>query len=229
MGLDMYLERMPRHGNTTPREISGIESYFDWKADKENPESNARKYTLKEWCGVDYKTLPPKHVRDFYKEHIQFGYADWDTEQQYTGRYRIIEQVAYWRKANAIHDWFVHNVQDGEDDCNYHDEVTKEILEELLDTCEIVLTNSKLVEGKVANGYHYNDSYEKVYNYVEGKYIEDPSVAKELLPTTSGFFFGSTDYDEYYYEDIEYTANKIREILETTDFETQMIYYISSW
>ena len=25
--------------------------------------------------------------------------------------------AAYWRKANAIHKWFVDNVQDGEDNC----------------------------------------------------------------------------------------------------------------
>ena len=45
MGLDMYLERMPRYGNTTPNEIEAIESYFNWK---DNP--NAKKYTMKEWC-----------------------------------------------------------------------------------------------------------------------------------------------------------------------------------
>ena len=26
-------------------------------------------------------------------------------------------QIASWRKANAIHKWFVDNVQDGVDDC----------------------------------------------------------------------------------------------------------------
>src|SRR6187549_2040929 len=32
----------------------------------------------------------------------------------------ITEQVAYWRKANAIHRWFVEKVQGGKDDCeNY--------------------------------------------------------------------------------------------------------------
>jgi hypothetical protein len=29
----------------------------------------------------------------------------------------IVEQVAYWRKANAIHAWFVREVAKGEDDC----------------------------------------------------------------------------------------------------------------
>ena len=29
----------------------------------------------------------------------------------------IREEAMYWRKANAIHNWFVQNVQDGNDDC----------------------------------------------------------------------------------------------------------------
>ncbi len=32
----------------------------------------------------------------------------------------VTEDAAYWRKANQIHDWFVKNVQDGEDNCNPH-------------------------------------------------------------------------------------------------------------
>ena len=36
MGLDSYLKRMPRYGNTTPSEISAIESYMDWRQQKEN-------------------------------------------------------------------------------------------------------------------------------------------------------------------------------------------------
>ena len=59
--------------------------------------------------------------------------------------------------------------------------------------------------------------------------IEDPSVAMMHLPTQSGFFFGSTGYDEYYLEDIEDTIEILTNVLETTDFETQMIAYSSSW
>lgn len=36
----------------------------------------------------------------------------------------------------------------------------------------------------------------------------DEETSKELLPTQSGFFFGSTDYDEWYYEDM---VNILRE------------------
>lgn len=227
MGLDMYLNRMPRHKGATAHDVVKIESYIDYKRDLENPKSSAKDYSMKEWCGVDESEIPME-LLEFYRPFFAVKYPDWDEEHKY-GYGRIMDQVAYWRKANAIHDWFVNNVQDGEDDCEYHDEVTQEILEELLCVCETVLESSKLIEGKIENGYHYNDNGEKIYHYEDGKYIEDPRVAKALLPTTSGFFFGGTDYDEWYCRDVEYTANKIREILETTDFDTQMIYYVSSW
>lgn len=45
----------------------------------------------------------------------------------------------YWRKANAIHNWFVENVQDGNDDCGEYD-VSIENLEELRNICKDVIT-----------------------------------------------------------------------------------------
>ena len=42
--------------------------------------------------------------------------------------------VAYWRKANQIHKWFVDNVQDGRDDCKEY-WVSRESLAELRDLC----------------------------------------------------------------------------------------------
>lgn len=142
--------------------------------------------------------------------------------------YEDKEEVAYWRKVNSIHRWFVDKVQNGIDDCEYHNEVTREILEELLDACEKVLNASELVAGKIKNGEEYKNGKWTVC-IEDGKYIKDPSVAEKLLPTTCGFFFGSTDYDEWYYNKVEYTAETIKQILETTDFEKEMIYYISSW
>lgn len=222
MGLDSYLERMPRYGNTTPHEISAIENYFEWKEDPE-----VRKYTLKEWCGVDFGDLPPKHVRDFYAQFYITTYYNWDDKHQYPHK-SIKEEIGYWRKANEIHNWFVENIQDGVDDCEYHEEVTKEALEELLVTCQKVLDSCELVEGKVNNGYKYENG-RTIPIMEDGKYVKDPSVAMKLLPTTSGFFFGGTDYDEYYVEDIKNTIEICKKALETTDFETQMIFYVSSW
>jgi hypothetical protein len=62
--------------------------------------------------------------------------------------------------------------------------------------------------------------------------IEDPSKAEELLPTRSGFFFGGTEYDEYYMNSIKYTINILEEVLSEVDERGYLhgeIYYTSSW
>ena len=103
-------------------------------------------------------------------------------------------EAGYWRKANAIHDWFVKNVQGGEDECRPH-YVGREQLEELKALCQEVLDNRER--------------------------------AAELLPTASGFFFGNTDYDEWYFQDIETTIQIIDDCLAlpaSWEFE-----YRSSW
>jgi len=142
--------------------------------------------------------------------------------------YHNAVEVGYWRKANQIHNWFVEHVQDGIDDCDYHKEVTKEILEELLDTCTKVYESCSMMIGPVKNGSVYKNG--EWSDCIEpGKVVIDATVAKELLPTTSGFFFGSTDYDEYYVDDIAQTIDIITKVLKTTDFDKEMIYYCSSW
>jgi hypothetical protein len=117
----------------------------------------------------------------------------------------ITEEVGYWRKANQIHDWFVKNVQDGRDECQ-ESSVSREKLQELYDACILVRDNSKLKDGMINNGYTFekNAAGEMVEKPIKqkGKFIEDPTVAQELLPSASGFFFGGTDYDQYYLQDI---------------------------
>ena len=54
-------------------------------------------------------------------------------------------------------------------------------------------------------------------------------VCEKYLPCTSGFSFGSTEYDKWYIDDVTHTYEVIGKILEETDFEKQMIYYRSSW
>ena len=139
----------------------------------------------------------------------------------------LFEKVGYWRKANAIHKWFVDNVQDGADDCEYY-EVSKEQLENLLSICIEVRDKSKMGKGWVKNGETYANGM-WCPNYEEGATIINPEVAKELLPTQSGFFFGSTEYDEYYMQDIIDTIDIITTVLETTDFDREMVVYCASW
>ena len=62
--------------------------------------------------------------------------------------------------------------------------------------------------------------------------VEDPSKAKELLPTRSGFFFGGTEYDEWYMNDVQRTIDILEEVLAEVDERGYFhgeIYYSSSW
>lgn len=103
-------------------------------------------------------------------------------------------KVAYWRKANAVHGWFVTNCQDGEDNCQTS-YVSRDQLTELVDICKKVLA--------------------------------DNSLASELLPVQEGFFFGGTEYDEWYMGNVQYTADAIGKLLTLpTDWEFN---YSSSW
>ena len=113
-----------------------------------------------------------------------------------------IEQVTfeamYWRKANAIHRWFVEKSQNGIDNCaEYY--VSTEELAELREVCNKVLV--------------------------------DPSRADELLPAQSGFFFGSTEIDEWYLDALKYTVERLDVLLELPIVKENEVsfYYSSSW
>lgn len=104
--------------------------------------------------------------------------------------------VLYWRKENAIHNWFVKNAQNGVDDCGeYH--VLREQLKELAETCQ--------------------------------KVLDDNNKAHDLLPTTEGFFFGGTQYDEWYFEGLQKTQSRITNYLRSPQFNNYDFYYQSSW
>lgn len=57
----------------------------------------------------------------------------------------VVFGVAYWRKANAIHGWFVHNVQGDKDKCQ-KSWVSRERLQQLVSTCKEVLSDHTKAE-----------------------------------------------------------------------------------
>lgn len=106
----------------------------------------------------------------------------------------IFKQVAYWRKFNALHQWFVTHVQLGIDNCGLY-EVTKDHLFDCLYTLE------------------------NVHN------MKNPS----YLPPTQGFFWGSTEIDDYYWNDVEESIQTISSLIDNTDWATERLFYQSSW
>ena len=99
-------------------------------------------------------------------------------------------ELVYWRKANAIHSFFV-----GEKDYESCDviEVSKEMLIELLNKCEEVIKNK--------------------------------DKAEDILPSCAGFFFGSTLYEDYYFQDLQDTIDKITPIISDEDIKDGELYY----
>lgn len=220
MGLDMYIDKVKKVGNLTLEEIKDIGSYIDWK-------KNGSQYSFKEWCGGDENKIKTEYEDDVRKlfhiqKHPAWSWGDYESKYE-----SIYDNVAYWRKANQIHNWFVKNVQNGIDDCGDY-LLTKEDVEELLHTTKLVLDSCKLIDGKVVNGYHFENGKE-VPMLEDGKVIVDTNVAEELLPSTSGFFFGGTDYDQWYYKDLVSTVEQLEKILEETDFDKEFLFYHSSW
>ena len=113
--------------------------------------------------------------------------------------------VGYWRKANAIHGWFVNNLADGLDECQ-EIPCTYDHLKLLLTACKEVLAEK--------------DPEEK----------SDKADDVGLTPT-EGFFFGGYQLDEYYDADLKYTVEMIEHIfslIPEDDYNWQFIYQ-ASW
>ena len=108
-------------------------------------------------------------------------------------------QIGYFRKFNALHSYIVKTFANGIDNCQ-DIYLYKEDVEQIKKVLDDVLNAHQRVEK-----------------------------AKEPLPTQSGFFFGGTDYDEYYFEDVKDAADLMQSFLCNFDFDTYELVYRASW
>lgn len=60
------------------------------------------------------------------------------------------------------------------------------------------------------------------------KVLDNPEQASSLLPTASGFFFGNTEYNEWYMRDIQETIAICDRALSLPE-DNWTLYYQSSW
>ncbi|MGV2929338.1 hypothetical protein RW115_12125 [Macrococcus capreoli] len=90
-------------------------------------------------------------------------------------------------------------------------------------------------EQNVADGNIYNCSYYQVTieqlielkNLIEQVY-NNHELAPNLLPTQEGFFFGSTDYDEYYFSELKNTLDELTEIIHKHT-DNYKYFYMAWW
>jgi len=123
-----------------------------------------------------------------------------DPQKRFAGSSLMVKEISvdamYWRKANAIHGWFVDNCQGGVDECQ-ESYVPREKLVELRDLCKAVLDNP------------------------------DSTGDTDLEPR-EGFFFGSTDKDDWYLQDLKNTVEGITSALSLPEDQYEF-YYQASW
>ena len=183
MGLDMYLEgSFSTRAYIQPTE----QQYADMREGKE----------------VAVKRSP-----ELEDALTAIGFEAAPIDHQYN-HMTYVFPIITWRKANAIHKFFVDEVQDGNDNCQRH-YVSRETLEELLDRITTILDIKTPVAREMK--------------------------AEELLPTDiEGCFFGTKEYDDWYYKDLEDTKNTLEKVFEYEKnaeagkcFDS--FYYQSSW
>lgn len=92
----------------------------------------------------------------------------------------ITETIGQWRKAQTIHNWFVNNIQGGEDDCREYI-VDSYNLEKLLKICENVKKNPKMAH-KFLKVDNYTKFDETIYDQYYFQDIEDTiKILKEAI------------------------------------------------
>ena len=67
---------------------------------------------------------------------------------------------------------------------------------------------------------------DKIKNLIDSceMVLKNRKKAPEILPTEGGFFFGSTEYDDYYFKCVQEVLSNFKELLK--DFEEDCKYYI---
>lgn len=121
-----------------------------------------------------------------------------------TSEYRCVMQntyyeVAYWRKANQIHNWFVQNCADGIDECQPIN-VSVDNLKTLLSACEYVLSNPKDASTflPTQSGFFFGPT-----DYGDG-YFEDIKDTIAYIKPIISFMEGQKEPYKWY---IEYQAS----------------------
>lgn len=172
MGLDMYLYRtisVPEMAPESYRKVDSLlfsaftpqeqDALIDWKALTDMAKS------------ADFEQHTSVRGANALREAIVVRGSDsfrWLT---------IFECVGYWCRANAIHNWFVMNVQNSQDDCGLY-QVSQKKLQELLDISKEILAKPAIAAftlptikgflfGPTEYGAHYFDNLKDTVKILE--------------------------------------------------------------
>ena len=256
MGLDIYFHKVkPRVGTDTNsvaalrRDLieqscakfkKGIRKYVDaFEKAVANGDSVSRKYAI---VNIANYVKKANGGYDFYSEpFLKEGVTDEKIRQllEYHMEHHFPPEDVYFRKANFVYKYFQPYLV--EEECV----VTKEMVEELLSRCDRIIEVAK-EEGvsfkgnNLAKKYFYCDNFYDLSEDEQKEEIERVNyeqnnlpngwigVAEDLLPTTEGFFFGSTEYGMWYLEDIVSCKKQFTKLLKHWK-DDEVVYNVMSW
>ena len=113
------------------------------------------------------------------------------------------KELSYFRKVNFLVKFFNDKIMmdyEGTIPDGLDIPITKEWCEELLEKCNKIV--DKYNELKASYIPDTNDDNTNLFESKEANNLF-AKFASEILPTMAGFFYGSTDYDEWYLNDVK--------------------------
>lgn len=102
------------------------------------------------------------------------------------------DTLVYWRKANQIHNWFVKFYCNDDHDFN--------------------------MVAKADRPFVDRQGIASLIEACETA-ITERDLAPNVLPTRSGFFFGGTEYDEWYYDELKRTKKELSALMTDPSFD----------
>lgn len=144
--------------------------------------------------------------REFYYDMKEyFGY---DFELEPLNTVETIEAIEEWAEKKYKYYWKPSDAYFRKVNCIYR------YFEDRLEKECCVVEKSDII-----------DIMEKAIKILSTK---DTELAEELLPTRSGFFFGSTEYDEWYFEDMVEILKEFSKLLKKWE-DDDICYIVMSW
>lgn len=168
--------------------------------------------------GSNYARLYCPHYQEDGLESLHEFYA-WLQCNENTYR----KSDLYYRKVNWIYAFFQDFLK-GEM-CI----VEKHMVEDIVDRCKSVINEAErcgVILSEVQNGKPEDVSLIDWYKKIAGEHPNGwIDIARDILPTRGGFFFGSTDYDIFYLESVANAQVLFQQLLD--DWQDGEICWVS--
>ena len=218
MGLDIYFHKVKKV-RTKNEPLKTIQEYSDIL--NQRAKEKLAKYVDKSLKKLSHASDEGEYANEYHKIFpagvSKFTQYDWKYRKFCESvlsieevkaffddfqRFYYAEEDAYFRKVNFIYRYFQPKL---DDECAF---VTKADLEDIIERCDKILKGLDLRK---------DIPHSKI------------DLAMELLPTQSGFFFGSIDYDKWYFADVKDVRKQMKKLLRGFDEDTDVIYVVMSW